>query len=496
MFKIFLAFLLGTTTLGAQDSLSDAYALELLRTLTDTIGYYHPAAQYPDDRAAYEEAYERAKKRLLGSTAAPGDSIGIQAFVLAAGEVQRQLRCGHLQLYPVRGKKYNKEVRRRRRYAATLTSNDKFVLTRPFFTGIDTLPRGTEILTIDGRPALELITELATFRGTNDEGYEGATIANTSRGMSSLYQSRYGRKDTLYLTYLDLVSDEPKSIAIGMALTEAELAELPEDEPEPTKKEKKAAKKERKATLHTNYIKLNKSEDSTAWILRISSFSGKAYRYVNFNKILKRKFDTISASGLDKLILDLRYNGGGDIVNARTLVRYFAEAPFAVTDEVVSTSPTANGKGFFNKAQLRIMGGVRKREDGVYHFKVAEATVKPFKDRFSGDVVAIINEGSFSATGIVANALMELDAATVIGTRTGGGRSALFGGKIRDLKIGDPDEIQFQVRAPNWRYVPLNATPGTVTPEIIVPITKQDLLDEVDPQMNAALEILNGRTVR
>ena len=478
----------------AQDSLSEAYSVKILRTLHDTIGYYHPAVQSAEARAAYDEAYKGALAQLQVSIDLPSDSIGLQDFVLAAGALQQHIQCGHLVLSPQRSEEWFKEYKSRRKYFTWLTSDDELILRAPFDVGMDTLAKGTEILSINGRRSIDIVRELAVFRGANDEGYDRAGEAMTALRLISLIDSRYGRKDTMVFEYIEPDSTLVKQLAVDMALPKNEEEE-PESKIKLSKKDRKAARKLRNDTLHTNYLSLKLTPDSSAWILEVASFSNKAFKHVNYDKLLKRTFETIAESGKDKLILDLTFNGGGDMVKARNLVRYLVDQPFALTDEVISTSPTANGKGLFGKIGMKVAGGVYKR-DGVYHFGLAEKIVKPMKDCFRGDVVAIINEGTFSAGTIVANALMEMDAATVIGAKTGGGRGSLFGGNIREIMLGDPDQFEFAIRVPNWMYKPLNAEPGTVTPNVIIPITKMDLIEGRDVYIEEALEILNAPATR
>lgn len=482
-----LALLLALTVtvpLTAQDSIAQERAIPLLKTIHDTIRYYHPFGQTEEGRQLMSAALEQGVNELQQAVDLPGDSIGQQPFVLAAGHLQSAVQCGHLQLNPNRPPAWIAAREHRLRFGLIRTSDDKYVLSDTLTKDTTVLPRGTVITKIDQSPVADLISRLAVFQGMNDQGHIRSSEIRIARNPIGLYESRYGLRDSIQITYVDLNDGQEQILDLGMELDhEPDTLEIKKL----TRKEKKARRK----LKHTSVFDLYKSKDSTAWVLQVRSFNSSYYNGINFNKLLKRTFDTINESNLDKLILDLQSNGGGNIAKAREFTRYLAKAPFRMTDKISSTSPKANGTNLWHKWGLFVVAKVRKI-DGEYRMLASEKELKPARKVFKGELVVVIDELSFSATTLVANALKESNSATVIGQVTGGGRTQLYGGNIRDIIIGEKDELQFKVVVPNWRFQPWNAGPGTVSPDVVVPITQEDVISGKHPNVQAALDILHG----
>jgi carboxyl-terminal processing protease len=97
----------------------------------------------------------------------------------------------------------------------------------------------------------------------------------------------------------------------------------------------------------------------------------------------------------------------------------------------------------------------------------------------------LVNQGSASASEILAGALQQHDVATVVGTRT-------FGkGSVQQLlQLGGGAEIKITVArwlTPNGSSI----SDGGLQPDIKIERTAEDFQAGRDPQMDAALEWLN-----
>jgi carboxyl-terminal processing protease len=119
--------------------------------------------------------------------------------------------------------------------------------------------------------------------------------------------------------------------------------------------------------------------------------------YIKLNRFSKttmdefhQAMDTLQAQGMKKLILDLRYNSGGYLETARDLADEFLEKGRLVVYTQGIKSPRvdlmASEKGMFEKGQL----------------------------------VILVNEGSASASEIVAGAVQDWDRGIIIGRRSFG----------------------------------------------------------------------------
>ena len=99
-------------------------------------------------------------------------------------------------------------------------------------------------------------------------------------------------------------------------------------------------------------------------------------------------------------------------------------------------------------------------------------------------MVILINQGSASASEILAGALQEYGIATLIGEPT-------FGkGSVQEvIKITDDTSLKVTVArwlTPQGRSI----SDGGLTPDVVVPLTSEDIVAKRDPQLDKAIEIL------
>jgi len=103
-------------------------------------------------------------------------------------------------------------------------------------------------------------------------------------------------------------------------------------------------------------------------------------------------------------------------------------------------------------------------------------------------LVLLVNEGSASASEIVAGAIQDLNRAPLVGTTT-------FGkGSVQNWIALDNQQGAVRVTIARW------LTPNKrqiheigLTPDFEVELTEQDVLDELDPQLDKAIEVLFER---
>jgi len=168
-------------------------------------------------------------------------------------------------------------------------------------------------------------------------------------------------------------------------------------------------------------------------------------------------------SGKNKLIIDLRGNGGGYLESAIDIASFFLPSDKLIVIE-------KSGKGLPEKATY---------SKGFNYF--ANKNLK---------VAVLINEGSASASEIVAGALKDHGVATIIGEKS-------FGkGSVQQLiKLSDGSDLKFTVA--KW-YTPngVNISESGIVPDILATSSSKVLLDEVgdpiDEQLNKAVKIIRN----
>lgn len=162
-------------------------------------------------------------------------------------------------------------------------------------------------------------------------------------------------------------------------------------------------------------------------------------------------------SGNDKLILDLRGNPGGYLEASIDMASWFLPPSRVVVREDF-------GKG---------------GEEKVYRSKGYD--VFPEELGF----VILVNQGSASASEILAGALQEHGRAILVGETT-------FGkGSVQEL-VDITSDTSLKVTVARWLTPDGNSiSEGGVVPDVIVPMTAEDRTAGRDPQLDKAVEILS-----
>lgn len=186
------------------------------------------------------------------------------------------------------------------------------------------------------------------------------------------------------------------------------------------------------------------------FVIKLYSFSA------NSPQLFRSALRQFVESGSNKLLLDLRGNPGGFLDAAIDMASWFLPAGKVVVTE------DAGGKD----------------DSKIHRSKGYDVFNKNLK------MVILVNNGSASASEILAGALQEHKIAKLVGTRT-------FGkGSVQEL-IKITPETSLKVTVARW-FTPngLSISAGGLTPDVEVKLTQEDLEKKKDPQMDKALQLL------
>jgi len=183
--------------------------------------------------------------------------------------------------------------------------------------------------------------------------------------------------------------------------------------------------------------------------LKISHFSDDTWKdFKNIAQVIVR----VNPKGL---IVDLRNNPGGYLDTAVNMAGYWIDKEVAVISK--------NAKG--DEKEYRAQAG-----DDFKHIST----------------IILVNQGSASASEILAGALQDYNQATILGEQT-------FGkGSVQELEtLSDKSALKLTVA---YWYTPLGRSINEegIIPDIEVEQTEEDYLQERDPQLDRALLILGG----
>jgi len=195
----------------------------------------------------------------------------------------------------------------------------------------------------------------------------------------------------------------------------------------------------------------SKMLDTNIAYVQLANFGEKTHEE------LKKQLKELLSQDPIGIILDLRYNGGG-----------YLTAAIEVTSEFVSENPI----------MYEVFGDGNRI---TYNSKpLGIATKIP--------LVVLINEGSASASEISAGAIQDHGRGVLVGTQSYGK------GSVQNWITLADDQGAIRVTIARW------LTPNErqinelgLTPDYIIEITEDDLKNEIDPQLNKAIELLTNK---
>jgi hypothetical protein len=229
--------------------------------------------------------------------------------------------------------------------------------------------------------------------------------------------------------------------------------------------------------------------------IRIPSFMGD-----DFPQWIEDTFRTLHEKGTNKLIIDLRSNGGGEDTYGVMLVSYLTDKPFRYVDHVTIKTISWSFQDHWDAKPMDAGQLAHIREclipnpDGGYFMteKLQESLgeKQPGKFPFLGDVFILIDGATFSTAADFCAVTHHLKRATFIGEETAG------------AYYGNNSATEPTVTLPNSKVrfgLPLCASWNAVSgdegkrrgtiPDHVVVLKTADVLRGVDTQLQAALKL-------
>ena len=280
---------------------------------------------------------------------------------------------------------------------------------------------------------------------------------------------------------------------------QARNATLPYFSPDPDSVKKRTQRRIASRKQWTRQQRLERIRsleiDSNYALMTVNTFSGG-----HLKSFFRRSFRQLRKRGDSNLVIDLRANGGGDIVKSVLLTRYLRNTPFKVADSAYAISRTFRpytshiSRGFLNNLGLLFV--TNKKKDGNYHFGYWERHYfKPRrKNHFDGNVYVLINGLTFSASSLFCNAVKGQPNITLVGEETGGGWYGNSGILIPTVTLPNTG---LRLRLPLFRLVQFEhevAHKGSgILPDIPVGPDWRDVLKGVDTKIEAVKKIISQK---
>lgn len=438
--------------------------------LTSTLETQHPSAY----RFVSRDSMQRSASAILAQLNEPltGD-----AFHLIVRRFITQVHCGHTVAMP------SIEWYRQQKLHANILPILPLVDGNQLFmsTAIisDSLAAGKEILSINGRDALEILTDMRAIH-TRD-GFSGTAID-------------YNIGDLFQTYFLFLYGSEPEYKVIYRDGNASTTAILKNKEDITGKFPARHGFENYRVAVSTKWSKLYVNTADSLAILRIIGFDRKHYK-----RYYKQVFREVKALQIPNLVIDVRDNGGGYFPNGSSLLTYLSKDEpvtfrFSRTRAKQQKSPYLKMQ-FINRMTRSLF---KLLPDPVDHDSLRTYEIRyktKTKRHFDGQLYLLINGGSFSMSGYVSAYLKHHTNAIVIGQETGGGEEGSNAILFQTLTL--PNST-VRIHLPYYHLDhQLNgiATDRGIMPDIVVEYRVEDHLEGVDLELEKVLQDLRQRNI-
>lgn len=334
--------------------------------------------------------------------------------------------------------------------------------------GKETLPELAKITSINGQAIEQILTPLMVNSTFGEGDSEGGKYFQLNRYFSALYANQFGVSER-YSMGLEIDGKHSIVELKGVNKDQIESAFPPVEAPFSFK------------------IKENKIAVMT--IHRFFTYPGEP----DFKRFLKDSFAKIQAQGIQKLILDLRANEGGNEKLGIELYRYLAKEPFVYYGEV-TTRP--NQKLPFDtdtSLLFRLANSFSKKQSEKSQFRFAPSEVtKPYSNAFQGEVMVLVDGQTFSVATEFASRVKADGRAKFIGEETAGGAALNSSGfftivtlPYSKIDLGIPRLGFHMANLPNE----MDPRRGII-PDLKAGLTAEDKISGKDSVMQLAIDLM------
>lgn len=449
-----------------------SFRLDLAQATEDLDFFFRTIEQvHPNCRANLSKAdYEALKERSHSALKQAGDNQGevpISVLALTTAEAAASLGDGHTACHlppgltdPRDPPPYMPPFR--------LRWDAGHVVIDTTISSLERL-RGARLVRINGRPFEEVVAPVLARVSGERQAFRMISFLNQQDAYWALVRPVQGREMTVTIRR---GGDEPQSVPAPLI----SLAQYQEELP--------AGPGRSFGDAHEFY------HDGRTCYWRYDSFDASD----GAKKAIDAVFKDIREHSTQNLVIDLRFNGGGNSNAADYILSYITSKPYRLYSRVdVKVS-----KQFLKVQQLGALGSFARLFQGhvvTRHFKSKPPQPPAAQYRFGGSVYAIIGPYTFSTASDFAHVLQDFHIGTLVGEETGGLRQCF--GDCPSFRMPHSN-LSFSVSTKRF-YAPIpkpgDATHGTV-PDI--PLTDAQLAPFAgaeDPAVAFILDLIEKQSV-
>jgi hypothetical protein len=308
----------------------------------------------------------------------------------------------------------------------------------------------TEVIAIDNKPVSEIRNKLFSYLSSDGSNQTKKFWDLNNEGFIPLYFLAYGDKSSFEISYK---AGNGKTATMGL---QADYFKKSECGTTPV--------------VNPKYLKLDFRPNKIA-VLTIKTFVGTMFKdQTEFPRFLEASFKEIRNKKIEKLIIDLRDNDGGDDVYGSMLYSYLTDKTFEYYTSLESTT-----KKFHKEDHPNL------------------SIQEPARYNFNGKVFFLINGNSFSTTAEFCSIAKSNKRGVFIGEETGGGYYGNTSGGWARIILPNS---KIAVGIPRIKYSmavkeAVHKDRGIIPDFPIVPGIK-DIVRKRDVQMHYALRLAGG----
>ncbi len=462
----------------SQTDLTPNQMAEDFKVFKNSIVDIHPGLYWYSDSAEVKARFQKIENAIK-------NELSVREFYALTQEFYAAINCGHswMQTPKLWQSRFDSS-------AYTLPINiyfeDSLFTVLQDLTKNKVIPRGAQIVSLNGESMQKIFDGLLQYAPS--DGYNLTRRRDfVAKNFSKLYQTFRTPTTSFTLAYTLPNAEEIQTVTLN-GITKADYRAIQKERyPIDPNRPRQPLASFKVLADNTGYIDLNTF--SRGWLK-----SNK----INYKKFLKQTFETLKAKGIDKLILDLRGNGGGSDVFGAILCQYLMNEEFEYFDRMEAVTSKFKYKDYSNTKWYNTIGILFKKDKkkpGFFTFNYHKplATQKSRKNAFTGELVVLTDGNTFSTSADVASVLHYNKRATFIGREVGGGY------------YGNNSALSYQITLPNSKvtyYIPViryySAVENPdfyghgVKPDIVVQSTFENHIAKRDAALESAISFLNN----
>ncbi|WP_378182426.1 S41 family peptidase [Aquimarina sp. SS2-1] len=387
-------------------------------------------------------------------------------FYKVFAPVITSIKQGHLSIHVPGQKQSKEEIKEKGKRDSPFnslsfhTAEDKLFV-KQVFKGDTTLLPGSEVIAVDNEKVSNLLGGFRTLHAS--DGYNetfipefigsrfGFFYSNTHIQKDSILLN-LKFKDSVYTKYIYANFDKIKApakkdttISLQKKLSKSDKKIAKEKRKKLYRKNHKYGFNKRTGEYHRNFNFLESDTETPVAYMKIRSFTNGGYK-----EFYKESFAKIDSAKCKNLIIDLRGNTGGRLVEIDDLYSYLTDKEYIFIEKSKMTGrlsflyPYFHTKSWPTKTAAVVLSPVLgiyqifkvKRENKEAYFKFKHSKLrKPKPTTYNGKIYVLINGESFSASSILSTHLKATKRAIFVGEETGGAYNGTVAGVYAKVEL-------------------------------------------------------------